>query len=664
MRQYLSIICLFSMLCCANIGCVYTLKVKDSKTAFDLKQYANATTLGAKEYEKAKTKVEKGKIAFVIAESYRAMHNETKAQTWYKTAYDAGGNVDALREYTFSLKHAENYKEAAEAFKTLGLEIGSPYEYRREITACNVAAGWIDDQKYAGFTVEAAEFNTSSSEYAPSVLSDGKVVFTSDRPAATGDVVYAWSGNKFSDLFIVENGSAKGFDKDLNTKDNEAAACFTANGNEMYFVKSGADTLVHYSKIFYSKKISGTWTTPEVLPFCKEKVRYSTPSVSADGKLLIFASDDPEGWGGFDLYECRMTSDGFVEPKVMGRTLNSQGNEAYPFMDGDTLYFASDYHTGMGGYDVFKTFKLKDGSWASPLNMKPPINSGSDDFGFVIDNQLVKKDGVFQQGYLTSNRVGGKGNDDIYRFERRTPPPRPIAVVPDKPKETVKIVYKNTLDIIVLEKIFQLSDNPNSKVLGRKPLADSKITININGKKRDVTVNTEGVASIDLDDNIDYIFVASHEGYLNNSAKFSSKGLGKDAANPIQKFELEIVLDRIYKNKEITLDNIYYDYNKWDIRPDAEPTLMKLAETLAENPTIKIQLSSHTDCRGKDDYNATLSQKRAESAVNFLISKGIASERLVAKGYGESQPAVVCDCAKCTEDQHQANRRTTFKVLE
>lgn len=663
MRQYLFLTTLFSMFCFAFNGCTYTLKVKDSKTAFDLKQYANATTFGQKEFAKAKSKVEKGKIAFLIADSYRELHNDMKAQTWYKTAYDNGSNLDALREYTYCLKRSENYKEAADAFKTLGLEIGAPYEYRREITACNVAQGWIDDQKYSGFTVEPAPFNTPAADYAPSVLNDGQVVFTSDRTTATGDALYAWTGNKFSDLFMVENNNAKSFDKQLNTKDNEATATFTPNGKEMYFTKSGNDTTVYYSKIFYSKKISGTWTTPEVLPFCKEKIRYSTPSVSADGKTLIFASNDPEGWGGFDLYECRLTSEGFVEPKLMPRTLNSQGNEAYPFIDGDTLYFASDFHTGMGGYDVFKSYKLKDGSWSSPWNMKPPINSGSDDFGFVIDNQSVKKDEVFQQGYFSSNRIGGKGNDDIYRFERRTPPPRPVVVVPEKPKEAT-IVYKNTLDIIVLEKVFQANDNPNSKVLGRKPLADSKVNITINGKKREMTVNTEGVASLDLEDNSDYAFIASHEGYLNNSEKFSSKGLGKDPANPIQKFEVEIVLDKIYKNKEITLDNIYYNYDKWDIRTDAEPTLIKLAQTLSENPTIKIQLSSHTDCRGKDDYNATLSQKRAESAVNFLISKGIASERLVAKGYGESQPAVVCDCTKCTEEQHQANRRTTFKVLE
>ena len=481
MRSIFPITCLISILCFSNIGCNYTLKVKDSKTAFDLKQYSKAVTFGQKEFTNAKTKLEKGKIAFRIAESYRELHNDTKAQTWYKTAYDDGSNLDALREYTYCLKRAENYKEAAEAFKTLGLEIGSPYEYRREITACNVAQGWIDDQKYAGFTVEPATFNTPAADYAPSVLNDGKVVFTSDRTAATGEAVYAWTGNKFTDLFIAENDKAQSFDKQINTKDNEAAATFTANGNEMYFVKSGSDTLVHYSKIFYSKKISGTWTTPEVLSFCKEKIRYSTPSVSADGKMLYFASNDPEGWGGYDLYECTATVDGFVTPKIMARTLNTIGNEAYPFIDGDTLYFASDFHTGMGGYDIFKTYKLKDGSWSNPFNMKPPVNSGADDFGFVIDNQSVKKEDVLQQGYFSSNRIGGKGNDDIYKFERRTPPPRPVVVVPDKPKET-KIVYKNTLDIIVLEKVFQSADNPNSKVLARKPLADSKISININGK--------------------------------------------------------------------------------------------------------------------------------------------------------------------------------------
>lgn len=647
-------------------SCTYLIKIKDGRTAYERKQYAVAANFFQKEYSKAKSNLEKGKIAFLLGESYRQLHNDSKAVQWYKTAYESYANVDALREQAYCLKRQEQYKEAAEAFKQLGTEIGSPYEYRREITACTVAQGWIDDAKYSGYKVEDSGFNSSDADYAPSVYENNQVVFSSDRASSTGEATYGWTGKRFTDLFIADKSTPKNFDNSINTPFNEAATTFTGDFSEMYFVRSGGEqTEEQFTKIYYSKKISGTWTTPEVLSFCKDKVNYSTPSVSKDGKTLYFSSNDPEGWGGLDIYSCLKGADGFTDPKIIGRTINSTGNEAYPFIDGDTLYFASDFHTGMGGWDIFKSYKLKDNNWSTPQNMKYPINSGADDFGFVVDYQSPLKEGIFQQGFLTSNRIGGKGSDDIYRFEKGIPPPRPVVVKVDTPTTTKPtVVYKNLLDVIVLEKIFASADNPNSSVIGRKPLADAKVAINIGTKKRDVTVNTEGVASIELEDNLDYSFFASKEGYLNNQAKFTSKGLGKDPANPVQKFEVEIVLDKIFKNKEITLENIYYDYDKWDIRTDAQPTLNKLAETLAQNPQIKIQLASHTDCRGNDAYNATLSQKRAESAVSYLISKGIDAARLSAKGYGESQPAVSCDCKKCTESEHQANRRTTFKVIE
>ena len=146
--------------------------------------------------------------------------------------------------------------------------------------------------------------------------------------------------------------------------------------------------------------------------------------------------------------------------------------------------------------------------------------------------------------------------------------------------------------------------------------------------------------------------------------RFSTVGIAKDPANPIQKYEVELVLDQIFKNKEIVLDNIYYDFDKSDIREDAKPTLNQLANTLKQNPSIKIQLSSHTDCRGNEGYNEELSQRRAQSAVDYLISLGINANRLIAKGYGESNPAVICNCSNCTEEEHQKNRRTTFKILE
>jgi outer membrane protein OmpA-like peptidoglycan-associated protein len=179
-----------------------------------------------------------------------------------------------------------------------------------------------------------------------------------------------------------------------------------------------------------------------------------------------------------------------------------------------------------------------------------------------------------------------------------------------------------------------------------------------------VTVGEDGFFTLELAENSDYFFLASLEGYLANSTRFSTKGIAKDPANPIQKYEVEIVLDKIFRNREIVLENIYYDYDKWDIRPDAEPTLNRLADVLRQNPGIRIQLGSHTDCRGNNNYNEDLSQKRAQSAVNYLIGKGIDAGRLGALGYGETQPAVDCACSSCTESEHQSNRRTTFKIVE
>jgi peptidoglycan-associated lipoprotein len=653
-----------------SLSCNYTLKIKDGKTAFERKQFSVATGLLQKDYAKAKTRTEKGKIAFLIAESYRILNTPQSAATWYKSAYENGVGADALKELAYTYKKQELYPEAAENFKNLGLEIGSPYEYKREIAACTTAKTWLSETAYSGYTVQNVEFNSASADYAPMGFEAEKLIFSSDRAASTGDAVYAWSGNKFSDLFLIENNIVKNFTDQINTPANEASASLSSDNSELYFVRSGGegkDVEFQYPKIYFSKKIGSNWTTPEVLPFCKDKVEYGTPAISGDGRFLFFSANDPEGWGGRDIYICEKTSEGFVEPRLMSRMVNTQGNEAYPFVQADTLYFASDYHPGMGGYDIFKTHRGSDGNWTTPQNLKAPINSGADDLGFMVSTSKTDfPEGVFQRGYFTSNRVGGRGNDDIYKFERRVPIAKPIPPQVDTPKTSVPtvLVYKNVLDIVILEKVYQIADNPNSKVLGRKPLTNAKITVALNGKKTEVNVDAEGMVHLDLAKNSDYSFLAAADGFLNNNAKFSSKGISEDPSNPNQKFELEIVLDRIFKDKEITLENIYYDYNKWNIRTDAQPTLNRLAETLIQNPNVRIQLASHTDCRGKDDYNASLSQKRAESAVAYLIKRGLDPSRLTAKGYGETAPAVSCDCNKCAEDEHQANRRTTFKILE
>lgn len=304
---------------------------------------------------------------------------------------------------------------------------------------------------------------------------------------------------------------------------------------------------------------------------------------------------------------------------------------------------------------------MANGSWGPPYNLKAPINSGGDDFGFIIDYESPEPEGVLQQGYFTSTREDGRGSDDIYRWRKVPPPPAPPVAQKEEPKPED---YKLLLEGYVLEKIYEDPTNPNSKVLGRKLLPGAQVEIQYGRQKETVTVGENGQFSLQLQEDTDYDFLASKEQYLNNAESFSTKGIGRDPDNPVQTFEIEIVLDRIFFDREIRLENIYYDFDKWDIRDDAKPTLDELARNLKLNPAIRIQLGSHTDCRGATRYNEELSQKRAQSAVDYLISKGIDPGRLVARGYGESQPEVDCLCNRCTEDEHQQNRRTTFKIIE
>jgi len=645
------------------VACNYTQKIRDGRTAFDRKQYSVATGLLQKEYNKAKTRLEKGKIAYLMGLSYKELGKSDVSIQWFRTAYDNQAGLDALREYAFALKQAEQYEEAMGAFKDLGIEIGSPYEYRREIIACENALGW-KQTKTKEYVVEPLPFNSPVADYSPALFKDNQLVFTSDRKNSTGDDTYNWTGNAFSDLYIADaSGSVVGgFSETLNTPDNEGTAVFSENRGEVYFTRCyGGKKEDANCKIMLSEIKNGVWLPARPLDLLDgENLNYGQPAISADGKKLYFSCNHPEGWGGYDIWVSTRTADGWGKGELMSRSINTPGNEKFPSIDGDTLYFSSDHHIGMGGLDIFRTNKMNNGSWAPAYNLKPPVNSGGDDFGFIIDRNANLDKDVLLTGYFSSNRPGGAGSDDIYRFEKRIPPPAP----PVDSTKLKALVYKMILDGYVLEKIFEQPGNPNSRVLGRKPLPGSKVEIRFGKEKKTVTVGEDGLFTLELAENADYNFLASAENYLNNKAAFSTKGIGKDPENPVQRFEVEIVLDRIYLEQEIRLENIYYDYDKWDIRNDAKPTLDALTETLRLNPQIRIQLSSHTDCRGADSYNEQLSQRRAQSAVDYLITKGIDATRLSARGYGESQLEVNCLCARCTEEEHQANRRTTFKILE
>lgn len=641
-------------------ACTYTQKVKDGRFAFERKQYSLAVQLLQKEYEKQKSRVEKGNTAFLIGESLRNMNRPLSASQWYKTAYDNGYGVDALREYAYSLKAAEQYEEAMQIFKELGIEIGSPYEYRREIAACKVALGWLNEKTKA-YTVAEVGFNTIWSEYSPVPFRNDELVFTSDRKAATGEESYLWTGNDFSDLFLLSlpSENVKPLPAPISTEANEGTASFDAEFKKMVFTRcignKGED---QHCQLMLCTRNGDQWTTPEPLPFQQQGINYGHPALSADGNTLYFSCNSKDGWGGYDIWVTTFENSSWNDPKPLSRIINTIGNEKFPWLDGDTLYFASDWHTGMGGLDIFKTWRMANGAWVPVQNLKPPINSGSDDFGLSIDRRATLPEGVLFRGYFSSNRPGGSGSDDIYQFERVVLPPESAQ------PEPVAVDYKLVLNGYVLEKIFADADNPDSKLLGRKPLANAYVKVFYGKRTKTFTTSDDGFFSFELEENQEYVIQASKEGYLKSETRFSTVGVGKDPNNPVQTFEVELVLDKIYLNKEIVLKDIYYDFDKWDIRPDARPTLDELARLLELNPNIRIMLASHTDCRGSERYNQELSQKRAQAAVDYLISKGIDPDRLTAMGFGESQPKATCPCARCTEEEHQMNRRTTFTILE
>lgn len=645
------------------VSCTTPQELKEGIAAFERKQYAVAVPLLQKDFKKAKTRLERGKLAFLLATSYSQTNQSDEALEWYQKAYDNQYGIDALKAYAFTLKKAERYEEAMQAFKELGLEIGSPYEFRREINACEIALGW-QGIRAVEYQVELTDFNSGFAEYSPVLWKDDQLVFTSDRQPSQGKTTYFWTGNKFSDLFEVDlnTNAVTPFEAPFNTDNNEGTICFNRSFTEAFFSRCFGDKKEdNFCKIMYSRLDNGTWSEPRVMEFVKDQINYSSPWLSGDGQTLYFSSDDPEGWGGYDIWFTKKNADGgWDSPQPMGRNINTTGNEKFPTLHADTLYFSSDGHTGMGGLDIFRTYPLSASNWAPPFNLKPPVNSGGDDFGFIVYENNPGPD-VLQTGFFASTRFEGTGNDDIYRFEKVILPPEPEAPVVE---EEAVVVHSMKLEGYILEKIYQDPNNPNSRVIGRKPLNGAEVVVEAPGLKTPFTVGEDGFFTLDLDKDTDYRFLASANGYLNNQAFFSTRGIGEDPNNPQQVFEVEVVLDKIFLGQEIVLENIYYDFDKWDIREDAMPTLDALANNLLLNPGINIQLSSHTDCRGGSAYNEQLSQRRAISAVEYLISKGISPDRLAAKGYGESLPAMECICARCTEEEHQTNRRTTFTIIE
>lgn len=648
-------------------GCSFGKKIKNGETAYERKQYSVAIEMLDKEYEKADNNRSKAKLAYLLGMSYSFLEENQLSIDWLSKAVAKDYGNEALLQLAKNYKKNGDYQSSIDSYELLKNNSNNKRQIDREIYVIREVAGWDSDTE-DGVKIELLNENSAYSEYSPVLFDKNFLVFTSDRYESTGGDTYNWSGNKHTDLFVMlKNGSeVKRFDAGINSDFNDGAACFTKDGMEIVFTRcfSKGDS-DGYCRLMYSERFNGVWSTPVMIPIQKEGVNYGQPTFIENDSILVFSAKMEDGTGGHDLYYSQRVYEGdgsfyWGEAYIFPQTINSIGNEMFPTGDGDTLYFSSDYFAGLGGLDIFKTWLQENGEWAPPQNLKRPINSSFDDFGLVIDYEASLRGSELEKGFFTSSRAG-YGKEDIYKYERNR-----VVVVAEPQDTMVEEVVE--IEIYLAGKTKEIeyldSKNPNSGVIGKNILSDCYITISDGTSSENIYSDEKGLFIVQLAKDKTYTIKASKVGYLNAFEKVSTKNLKVKKGELSTTINIELVLNRIFTNVEITLENIYYNFNKSDIRPDAEATLDSLIQLMVENPQIDIQLSSHTDCRGDDEYNQILSQKRAESAVRYMAKSGVSNSRMTAKGFGENALAVNCNCDDCTEEQHQINRRTTFKILE
>jgi len=639
--------------------------------AYERKQYSIAIDLLSDEYDNLRNKSDKSRKAYLLGKSYINTGDTEQAAFWLQTAYDEGYGPEATQALAKTYKKLGNYAKAISVYNDLKRHVaGREQEINREIFICETISTWTTNEDY-DYKLSINKYNSPDADYGGAIFEDDYIVFTSDREGGTSNEIYKWSGANYSDMYIAnkKGGNTKRFDATLNSKHNDGSPCFSQDYTEIYFTRcySDEDAKDATCKIMFSERSSGIWSNPIPLDFTIGEFNYGHPTLIEGDSVLIFSANLPSSLGAHDLYYTERIyaedeSFEWAEPSPMPQTINTQGEELFPTSHGDTLYYSSDYLPGYGGLDIFKTYLKPNGSWSPPENLKKPINSPQDDFGFIVDEKAQLRGRELKKGFFTSSRKG-YGYEDIYSYIISSKKDVPVIEDPTDPVDEKKNYILN----LVLQTetfIYEEETNSSSKSNLTKKLGKVRIVLTVDGDAKILESNSDGSIIIPVEENKQYSIRASKNGYLNASGTLDTRNVEYPEGQISYTFNKKLVLDKVFYNQEIVLENIYYDYNEWKIREDAQPTLDSLAALLISNPQLKIELASHTDCRGEDDYNMILSQKRAQSAVAYIVSKGVNKQILTPKGYGETKPNDFCDCDNCSEDQHQINRRTSFKILK
>jgi len=544
----------------------------------------------------------------------------------------------------------------------------------------------VPNELFGKVKIALAEgINSPDLDFSPVYFKDG-IIFTSDR-LRFGDKGTGNPNKQFNDLFFSEQMGEVTFKKPerikgLNSKFHDGIASFSEKDQKLYFTRNNQKgTILNTKKakrlkIFVSSYVDDSWTEPQPISFNVEKYSTCHPSISADGQMMYFASNRPGGIGGMDIYVTYLENGKWSEPVNMGPDINTDKNEIFPFTDGNgTLFFSSEGHNNMGGLDLFAAQEVVnphmtgDDNW-EVTNLGAPFNSPADDFGFIGNAGGDK-------GFFTSGREGGNGRDDIYGWKTVEEPVAPVLAT-----KQVKVIDAVTgIELPMTEVVLSEANRPGNiiryttakdgmvrfdwnkasnymvatekngyekydKVFQAAEMVDDVIVIRMNPITDVARVNkkpTKVIAKIDPNDKV--------EAYEEDIDNFISRG-EKTENTSLETGQL------------IELNHIYYEFDKYNLKESAKVELDKVVTLLRQYPEMEIDLNSHTDSRGSDSYNEWLSTERAKSAVDYIVSQGIERSRVTAKGYGESMPVNEClNTMKCSEDKHQMNRRTEFRIL-
>lgn len=635
-RYYIAFIILYHAL----ISCKGILEYQSLQEAFDNEQYRQVIDMSTSRKYACQDPDECINHHLLVAKSYVKLSQFNQAKRHLESAKKLGSHIDILALEARMAILTQEYDHAKALYRKLGVEEGNPFEYRREMRNAAVLKDW--SERESGDSLVHFYSEVSSNLYGIRKWDEEFEIVTSDKFLDKNSIKYAQTGKYDHNIYFLTEGDLIPLEN-INTNANEGL--LTANDDLTRIIFNRCPThpkLESLNCALYSAEWTGNdFVGIRKISFCDSNYNYIQPYLSSSGDSLFFSSDMPDGIGGFDIYLSTFDGLNWTEPVLLSENINSVGNEKFPFFSGDSLYFSSDEHLGFGGLDIFYSVHLGNSRWTQAMNLLKPINSAYDDFGYT---NIEKGEQVGR--YMSSSRMG---LDAIYR----------LVNIPNKQDLEQSIQVLDTPSIYLVLEVYE--KDRNERII---PGTDYQMDISTNNLLIELSKNNSIPHEYEIETKGQYDISIRKENYFSEVLDIDTRDLVLIPGASDIYIERRITLEPIVVDKEIVLQNIYYDYDKWNIREDAMPALNELAKILESNPEIKIELASHTDCRGADIYNLNLSEKRAESAKSYLLSKGIDPKRINAVGYGEAQPRASCRCNKCDEQDHQENRRTSFKVIE